>query len=108
MGPKSNISPVPCGVSIPGMEPSALRAAIFQTLSAGRLPQDSVRMWGGPGAGETCDACGDTITPSQLVMEMMALSDQPRSVQFHVSCFYRRDELRGLPRRVGTPHEAWP
>ena len=40
------------------MEQTALRLLIQSKLADGRLPQDSIpRVWGGAGAGETCDAC---------------------------------------------------
>ena len=43
-------------------------------------------MWGGPGNGEICDGCGETVTKTQVVME--GLSGKDRDVQFHVACFY--------------------
>ena len=60
------------------MEPASLRALIRQKLADGRVPQNSIpRAWGGPSAGETCDACDEVIGKSQLVMEG-ASTDQTR------------------------------
>jgi hypothetical protein len=42
-------------------------------------------MWGGPGAGETCDACGDTITKAQMGMEILGAAGGV--AQFHIACF---------------------
>ena len=36
---------------------------IQEKLAAGRLPNDHIpRIWGGPGNGETCDGCEETVT----------------------------------------------
>ena len=41
------------------MKFEALRLLICSKLDKGRLPLNSIpRVWGGPGNGETCDACG--------------------------------------------------
>jgi hypothetical protein len=45
-------------------------ALIRSKLADGGLPQNSIpRVWGGAGNGETCDACEETITTVQFVME---------------------------------------
>jgi hypothetical protein len=53
------------------MEQQALRFLIQRKLADGRLPHDSIpRVWGGPGNGETCDACEDIILKEQFGMEL--------------------------------------
>lgn len=82
------------------MDPLAARILIRQRLIDGRLPHDSIpRVWGGPSAGETCDACEETIAPAQFVMEGIATSKGHRSVQFHVACFHLWDAERIAPGR---------
>lgn len=75
------------------MEKSALRLMIQEKLADGRLPHDHIpRVWGGPGNGETCDGCDETVTKTQMVME--GLSTTNGGVQFHVACFYVWDMER--------------
>ena len=62
------------------MEDHALRLYIPAT-------HDSVpHVWGGPGNGETCDGCEETITKDQLVMEGVSINGD--EVQIHVKCFF--------------------
>jgi hypothetical protein len=52
------------------MDRPALTLLIQAKLTDGRLPHNHIpRMWGGPGNGETCDGCGETVSKSQMVME---------------------------------------
>jgi hypothetical protein len=52
------------------MDRESLNRVIRAKLADGRLPQNSIpRVWGGAGNGETCDACEETITKVQFVME---------------------------------------
>jgi hypothetical protein len=77
------------------MDQHTLRRMIKEKLADGRLPHDSIpRVWGGPGAGETCDACGEIVTKAQLIMEGITLSDGRKPVQFHVLCFQVWDTER--------------
>ena len=47
-----------------------LQLLIRQKLADGRLPINSIpRVWGGPGNGETCDACEGIITKDEFVIE---------------------------------------
>ena len=81
------------------MDRPGLRKLIRDKLADGRLPHDSIpRMWGGPGQGETCDACEEVITKPQMLME--GLSETSRGVQMHVACFYVWDA-----ERQATGHE---
>lgn len=67
---------------------AALRSLIRQKLTDGRLPYDHIpRIWGGPGALETCDACEKPIGEDQLVMEGISLADGRKPLQLHVTCF---------------------
>jgi hypothetical protein len=70
------------------MEDHALRLYIRAKLENGHLlPHDGVpHVWGGPGNGETCDGCEETVTKGQLVMEGVGIKGD--EVQFHVKCFY--------------------
>jgi hypothetical protein len=69
------------------MDAPILRLLIQEKLVTGHLPHDRIpRMWGGPGSGETCDACGESVTKDQMVMEN--LDAVGCGFQFHVACFY--------------------
>ena len=69
------------------MDQPFLRLLIQEKLADGRLPRTPIpRVWGGPGHGETCDGCGETVTVAQLVME--GPDAKGRGVQFHVGCFH--------------------
>ena len=77
------------------MDQNALRLLIQSKLADGRLPQNSIpRVWGGAGAGETCDACEGIVTKDELVMEGISLADGRKAVQFHVACFHLWDDER--------------
>jgi hypothetical protein len=71
------------------MEKPTLSLLIQEKVMDGRLPRERLpRMWGGPGAGETCEtceACGDPITKAQMGMEI--LGETGGGVQLHVACF---------------------
>jgi hypothetical protein len=74
------------------MDRPALTLLIQAKLADGRLPHNHIpRMWGGPGNGETCDGCGETVSKSQMVMEGLSVTDAAHAdgigVQFHVECF---------------------
>jgi len=75
------------------MDRSILRHLIQEKLADGRLPHEHIPsiFWGGPGNGETCDGCGETVTKGQMVME---LSTKDSGAQFHVACFHVWDEER--------------
>lgn len=84
------------------MEPESLRRLIRNKLADGRLPQDSIpRVWGGAGNAETCDACEETITKVQFVMEGVSATGG-KGIQFHVGCFHMWDAERCAPGREGT------
>jgi hypothetical protein len=52
------------------MTDTTRRILIRIKLRDGALPQDSIpRVWGGPGNGETCDACEEIVTKSQMGIE---------------------------------------
>jgi hypothetical protein len=87
------------------MEHESLRLLIRNKLEHGLLPYNSIpRIWGAPGAGETCDGCDLVIEAKELVMEGISLSgegsmplhgfDRRRPLQLHVTCFYLWDVER--------------
>jgi hypothetical protein len=79
------------------MELDALHLLISEKLADGRLPHNSIpRVWGGPGNGETCEACGEIITKAQFVMEGISLANGKKPLQLHVRCFYYWDAQRRL------------
>jgi hypothetical protein len=68
------------------MNQPILRLVIRENLSSGRLPQDRLlHIWGGSGAGETCDGCGETVTEAQKVMDVLDATGF--EVHLHVACF---------------------
>ena len=77
------------------MEPPVLRLLIQEKLADGRLPSAPLpRAWGGPGNGQTCDGCSETVTEAQTVVEHL---DGPgRAVRFHVACFHVWDVERQM------------
>ena len=93
------------------MDLSILRLTIREKLADGRLPHTPIpRVWGGPGHGEMCDGCGETVTNAQMVME--GPDAEGRGVQFHVGCFHVWDVERQasgrepsvrLPARSASP-----
>jgi hypothetical protein len=83
----------------------SLRILIRSKLEQGLLPYNHIpRIWGAPGAGETCDGCDLVIEPPEMVMEGITLTDggtaalrggdRRRPLQLHVLCFYVWDEAR--------------
>ena len=66
--------------------PKSLRLLIREKLESGALPRNGLRrVWGGPGNGESCIACNETIAKTQFVMEGMG--EDGSALQFHVACF---------------------
>jgi hypothetical protein len=77
------------------MNSEAIRLLILTKLADGRLPLNSIpRVWGGPGNGETCDACERIITKHEFVMEGISLAGGKAPLQLHVACFWLWDEER--------------
>jgi hypothetical protein len=65
------------------MDPTMLRLLIREKLVERLLPHDPLpRVCGGPGQGQTCDGCGETVTRDQLAMEDV---DAEHPVRFHVA-----------------------
>jgi hypothetical protein len=77
------------------MKPEELIRQLVQAkLSSGELPRDDCsKVMGGTSHGEICDACGDAVAATQLVMECIG-DHYPRAIQFHVLCFYLWDAAR--------------
>jgi hypothetical protein len=77
------------------MDKPILRLLIRERLADGRLSHDRfTRVWGGPGNGEACHGCGETVAKGQMAMG--GLDARGRGVQFHVACLYLWEVERGL------------
>jgi len=77
------------------MENAVLRLRIRQKLQDGRLPLNGIsRIWGGPPAGEHCDACDRLITEPLVIEGIASLVAGRQSVQMHVECFAIWDDER--------------
>jgi hypothetical protein len=75
----------------------SLLLMIRQKLTDGRLPFNSIpRVWGGPGRGETCDACEGDISKEEFVIEGISLAAGRKPLQLHVECFYLWERERHL------------
>jgi hypothetical protein len=78
------------------MHPQGLQLIIRQKIADGRLPIHSIlRVWGGPGHGETCDACDGVMAEDELVIEGMPPARR-QPIRLHVECFYLCDEERRM------------
>jgi hypothetical protein len=78
------------------MDQPILRLLIQEKLADGRLPHTPIpRVWGGPGDGQTCDGCGETVKKAQMAME--GLDAKGCGVRFHVACFHVWDVERQVP-----------
>ena len=69
-----------------------LREKARQAIRAEKLPSRRPdRMWGGPGIGELCVICGETIKRDQLELEIQFARDGAGSdvdtFQVHIRCF---------------------
>jgi hypothetical protein len=87
------------------MDDEALRILITHKLQDSRLPRTSIpRVFGGPGNGEACDACGAPITKDQMAIEGIALAaGGGRPMQLHANCFQIWEtERRKLSRELRT------
>ena len=71
------------------MENEALHILIAHKLQDGRLPRDRPpRVFGCPGNGEICDACGTAVPKAQMLMEIERTDLQDGTVaKLHASCF---------------------
>jgi hypothetical protein len=92
------------------MEEQALRAKarerIRDRMDAGELRSvESLRLWGGFGTGNPCDACGEPVQRSQMeheyrLHEKYRLHDGTTAFRFHVAC---ADLWRAELKRRGGP-----
>jgi hypothetical protein len=87
------------------MDDEALRTLIALKIQDGRLPHNCApRVVGGPGHGETCDACGASITREQMAIEGTALAaGGGRPLKLHAYCFQIWEQER---RKISTCHGA--
>jgi hypothetical protein len=71
------------------MELQGLRLLILSKLADGRLPLNSIpSVWGGPGNGESCDACDGIVTKDESAIEGISLAGGKRPLQLHARCFW--------------------
>ena len=71
------------------MHQLTLELVIRHKLQTGVLPHNSIpRVWGGPGNGETCDACESVITKDEWVIEGISLAEGRKPLQLHSECFH--------------------
>ena len=71
------------------MQQHSLQLLIRHKLANGTLPTNSIpRVWGGPGNGESCDACEIIITKDEWVIEGISLAEGRKPLQLHVECFH--------------------
>jgi DNA-directed RNA polymerase specialized sigma24 family protein len=80
--------------SVPPTPAQALRALIRDKLRDGRLPYSIPRFWGGPGEGQTCDACEGFIADQMLVQGIAWVGWDRRPLQMHLDCFALWDQER--------------
>jgi hypothetical protein len=72
----------------------SLRLLIRGKLAGGVLPgHDCAKVFGGVSNGETCDGCDEVIGKAQSVMDCIG-EHYPKTLQFHVRCFYIWDSER--------------
>lgn len=63
------------------------RTRIAAKVTTGALPSDTVpRLWGRPGAGETCDGCDEIVGCGALAIESQTAVG--RTMVFHAGCFH--------------------
>jgi hypothetical protein len=76
---------------------SGVKTPVNLALSAEATPGDLmeehslqllIRRLGGPGNGETCDACELVITKDELLIEGISLAGGRKPLQLHVECFH--------------------
>ena len=68
------------------MDDQALRPFIQQKLAAGVLPTNRMlRVWHGAGSGTPCDACGEVLARSDIMLE--GFTATVAAVRFHAHCF---------------------
>ena len=71
------------------MDDEALHILIAQNLQNGRLPRDRpARVYGCPGNGEICAACGSAVPKAQMLIEIERTVLQDGTVtKLHARCF---------------------
>ena len=85
-----------------------IRHLVRKKLQDGRLPLGrAVRFWGGPGAGELCDACGTVITKDQLaIQDFVSNATATKPFLVHAGCFQIWDAERLLLPPPETAHRS--
>lgn len=66
-----------------------LREQVRTRIASGALPQVApARLFGGYGTNQTCDVCGQPISPTQIVyeVELTQGGSKGRTLHFHLAC----------------------
>lgn len=65
------------------------RAFIRTRLAEGTLPSraDDQRIYGSYGEEQACDCCGGSISTTDVLYEVAAVSDAERPLTMHLQCF---------------------
>lgn len=65
------------------------RVFIRRRLAEGTLPNrtDNQRIYGGYGEEQACDCCGRSISSTDVLYEIAAMSDAERPLTMHLPCF---------------------
>jgi len=65
-----------------------LREQVRTRIASGALPQAApARLFAGKGSNETCDVCGQSISPTQIVYDVEVTQGAGRkNLHFHLAC----------------------
>src|SRR5438445_11816193 len=91
------------------MDQESLCLLIRHKIQDGHLPHDSItRVWSGPSDGETCAACGTTLSKDQvLVGGEPPWRPATRPFRFHVRCFQHNRRALVHVNVTDHPTAAW-
>lgn len=83
---------------------SVLRARAREAIKVGNLPDHRPEhVWGGPGSGESCAVCGDTVDKGDVELELQFAASPGAGApnyHLHAQCFAAWE----LERRNGSPN----
>ncbi len=90
------------------MEDTVLRHLVRSLIAEGRLPvMRQTHVWGGPGTGMVCAACGELVRKTEVGIETSDGADGTNTFQLHVHCFHVwESETRGIEEgRITSPRK---
>jgi hypothetical protein len=91
------------------VDESTLREKARSALKSGKLPYGRAeRMWGGPGSGDNCAVCGDSVTREEMGFELEFAGDGERpgpvNHELHMRCFAAWEfERESVTAKSGSP-----